>query len=89
MFPDGLSIQSHSGGSFNITDSALAMQTMIHGIHYVFHCQTITAQEELIVCLKSEDAAGANRLHFQADINVMILTAPTEPSPGHSYTLSR
>jgi hypothetical protein len=65
------------------------MQTMIIDIQYMFCHQVIAAQKEHISFLKSEDAACADRLRFQADIKAMIFYSPSEPGPNHStYSVS-
>jgi hypothetical protein len=84
MFPYGFSIESHSGGSVASTSSALVMQTMITGIQDIFRCQTITAREDRLARITSEDEARAARLRFKANIKSLIATSPQEPEPVHS-----
>jgi hypothetical protein len=81
MFPDRFSIVSHLGGSGHSMDSSLVVQTMINGIQDMFRRRTITAQEDRIARLASEDEARAARLHFEADIKALLQNSPPEPEP--------
>jgi hypothetical protein len=80
-FPDGCSIESHSGGSCNSTDSALVIKIASNGITYMFHRHTITDQYDRIARLTSEDEAQADRLLFEADIKALIQNSPPSPTP--------